>query len=153
MDSDADCNLPHRWWKLWEGLQRVCCPCLLSGPYFADIVHNNSVDRRSGETVAIKIIDIELAEDSIEEILQEISIMSGLSSPYVIQYHGSYLQGTKLWIIMEYCSGGSCYDLMRAEKIPEEHIAIVMKQLLRALDYLHSDEKMHRDIKGTALVV
>lgn len=116
-------------------------------------MHDNSVDRRTGETVAIKIIDIELAEDSIEEILQEISIMSGLSSPYVIQYHGSYLQGTKLWIIMEYCSGGSCYDLMRAEKIPEEHIAIIMKQLLRALDYLHSDEKMHRDIKGTDLVV
>lgn len=107
-----------------------------------------SVDRRTGETVAIKVVDIELAEDSIEEILQEISIMSGLSSPHVIQYHGSYLQGTKLWIIMEYCSGGSCYDLMRPEKIPEEHIAIIMKQLLRALDYLHSDAKMHRDIKG-----
>ena len=98
--------------------------------------------------MAIKVVDIELAEDSIEEILQEISIMSGLSSPHVIQYHGSYLQGTKLWSIMEYCSGGSCYDLMRPEKIPEEHIAIIMKQLLRALDYLHSDAKMHRDIKG-----
>lgn len=28
------------------------------------------------------------------------------------RYHGSYLKGTGLWIIMEYCSGGSCSDLV-----------------------------------------
>lgn len=106
------------------------------------------VDRSSGATVAIKIIDIEEAEDELDEILGEVSIMTGLSSPYVTQYLGSHLKGTKLWIIMEYCSGGSCYDLIRPQPLREEYIAIVMRELLRALDYLHSDAKMHRDIKG-----
>lgn len=49
---------------------------------------------------------------------------------------------------MEYCGGGSCADLMDSGMIPEEYISIVMKELLMGLDYLHSDKKLHRDIKG-----
>jgi serine/threonine-protein kinase 24/25/MST4 len=108
------------------------------------------IDRRTGQAVAIKIIDVENAEDEVEDIIQEIAILSELSSPYVIRYHGSYLRGTHLWIIMEFCSGGSCADLMKPGRLTEDHIAIIVKELLLGLDYLHSDNKLHRDIKGTS---
>lgn len=49
---------------------------------------------------------------------------------------------------MEYCSGGSCSDLMKAGVFAEEYIAILAKELLRGLEYLHSEGKLHRDIKG-----
>lgn len=49
---------------------------------------------------------------------------------------------------MEYCSGGSCSDLMKAGVFGEEYIAILAKELLRGLEYLHSEGKLHRDIKG-----
>jgi serine/threonine-protein kinase 24/25/MST4 len=49
---------------------------------------------------------------------------------------------------MEFCSGGSCSDLMRPGLIPEDYIMIILKELLMGLDYLHSDKKLHRDIKG-----
>lgn len=106
------------------------------------------LDRRTGQAVAIKVIDVENAEDEVEDIIQEISILSELSSPYVTKYHGSYLKGSDLWIIMEFCSGGSCSDLMKPGLIPEDYITIIMRELLMGLDYLHSDKKLHRDIKG-----
>jgi serine/threonine-protein kinase 24/25/MST4 len=49
---------------------------------------------------------------------------------------------------MEFCSGGSCADLMKPGLISEDYIAIIVRELLLGLDYLHSDKKLHRDVKG-----
>jgi serine/threonine-protein kinase 24/25/MST4 len=98
--------------------------------------------------VAIKIIDIESAEDEVEDIIQEIAILSELQSPYVTKYYGSYAKGAELWIVMEFCSGGSCADLMKPGHIGEDYIAIIVRELLLGLEYLHSDKKLHRDVKG-----
>ena len=49
---------------------------------------------------------------------------------------------------MEYCSGGSCADLLKPGLIPEDYITIIIRELLMGLEYLHSDNKLHRDIKG-----
>jgi serine/threonine-protein kinase 24/25/MST4 len=50
---------------------------------------------------------------------------------------------------MEFCSGGSCADLMKPGLIGEDYIAIIVRELLQGLDYLHGDKKLHRDVKGT----
>lgn len=108
----------------------------------------HSIDRRTGQLVAIKIIDVENAEDEVDDIISEISILSNMHSPYVTKYYGSYLHNTELWIVMEFCSGGSCADLMRPGPIDESEIAVILKELLMGLCYLHEDHKLHRDIKG-----
>ncbi|KAF3398445.1 Serine/threonine-protein kinase svkA [Penicillium rolfsii] len=108
---------------------------------------------RTGESVAIKIIDVENAEDEVDDIIQEIAILSELKSPYVTKYHGSYLKGSHLWIVMEYCSGGSCHDLLLPGPIHEEYIAIILRELLKGLEYLHGDHKLHRDIKAANVLL
>ncbi|KAH7402140.1 kinase-like domain-containing protein [Phaeosphaeria sp. MPI-PUGE-AT-0046c] len=111
------------------------------------------LDRRTGHTVAIKVIDVENAEDEVEDIMGEIMILSGMSSSYVTRYYGSYLHGSDLWIVMEFCSGGSCADLMKPGLIAEAEIAVIVKELLQGLMYLHDDGKLHRDIKAANILV
>ncbi|KAI2650983.1 Serine/threonine-protein kinase 26 [Labeo rohita] len=101
------------------------------------------IDRRSQNVVAIKTIDLEEAEDEIEDIQQEITVLSQCDSPH----------GSKLWIIMEYLGGGSALDLLRAGPFDEYQIATMLKEILKGLDYLHSEKKIHRDIKAANVLL
>jgi len=102
---------------------------------------------KSGTVTAIKRVPV---ENDLEEILNEIKIMKQCRSPYIISYYGSYFKENELWIVMEYCGAGSVSDLMRItdKVLNEEQIAVVVRDALKGLVYLHSLRKIHRDIKA-----
>lgn len=97
--------------------------------------------------------DLEDSDDDISEIQQEIAHLAQCDSEYVTRYYGSFVKGYKLWIVMEYLAGGSCLDLLKPGIFSEAHIAVVCRELLLALDYLHGEGMIHRDIKAANVLL
>ena len=50
---------------------------------------------------------------------------------------------------MEYLGGGSALDLMKAGNLEEAQICIILREVIKGLEYLHLEKKLHRDIKVT----
>ena len=97
--------------------------------------------------------DLEDSDDDISEIQQEIASLAQCDSEYVTRYYGSFVVSYKLWIIMEYLAGGSCLDLLKPGVFSEAHIAVVCRELLLGLDYLHAEGTIHRDIKAANVLL
>ncbi|KAJ4478080.1 Pkinase-domain-containing protein [Lentinula aciculospora] len=105
------------------------------------------------QIVAIKQIDLEDSDDDISEIQQEIASLAQCDSEYVTRYYGSFVVAYKLWIVMEYLAGGSCLDLLKPGPFSEAHIAVICRELLLGLDYLHTEGTIHRDIKAANVLL
>jgi [mitogen-activated protein kinase] kinase 5 len=107
----------------------------------------------TNDFAAVKIIKLEPGDD-FGIIQQEIIMMSECHHPNIVAYYGSYLRKDLLWIVMEYCGGGSMQDIYHAvQSLTEPTIAFVVRETLRGLDYLHRRGKMHRDIKGANILL
>jgi len=107
----------------------------------------------SGDNAAIKVIKLEQGDD-FGIIQQEILMMKDCLHPNIVAYFGSYLRRDKLWICMEYCGGGSLQDIYHITgPLSEKQIAYMCRETLQGLAYLHSMQKMHRDIKGANILL
>ncbi|KAF0379195.1 Pkinase-domain-containing protein [Gigaspora margarita] len=112
-----------------------------------------AINNDTKKVVAVKQIDLEDSDDDISEIQQEIALLSQCDSQYITRYYGSFVKGFKLWIVMEYLAGGSCLDLLKPGPFDEHHIAIILRELLHGLEYLHVEGKIHRDIKAANVLL
>ena len=74
-------------------------------------------DTVSGALVAVKIIDLELSSEELLAVQREINVLAHVRTPYVTAYYDSFLCDANLWIVMEYCAGGSCADLVRTPRV------------------------------------
>lgn len=110
--------------------------------------------RKTNHVCAVKQVNLD-EEDDIDEIALEVNFLASLRCPFITEYYGSVVDNRDytLWILMEYCGGGSCADLIKSQPFREDHIAVVMRDTLRGLEYLHKQRKVHRDIKAANILL
>ncbi|QLL33159.1 hypothetical protein HG536_0E00690 [Torulaspora globosa] len=109
---------------------------------------------RTKQVYAIKVLNLDSDEDEVEDVQREIQFLASMKQvPNITHYYGSYLKDTSLWIIIEYCAGGSLRTLLRPGKIDEKYIGVIMRELLMALKYIHKDNVIHRDIKAANVLI
>ncbi|XP_010551577.1 PREDICTED: serine/threonine-protein kinase BLUS1 isoform X2 [Tarenaya hassleriana] len=108
------------------------------------------------ETVAIKILDLERCRNDMDTIRKEVHTMSLIDHPNLLKAHCSFMDGSSLWIVMPYMSAGSCFHIMKSahlEGFEQPIIATLLREVLKALVYLHGQGHIHRDVKAGNILV
>ncbi|ODV67201.1 kinase-like protein [Hyphopichia burtonii NRRL Y-1933] len=110
--------------------------------------------KANNEEVAIKQIDLENDQTDLFEVNKEILIISECRLPQITKYLGCFVRHFKLWVIMEYVNGGSLFELLKPGSISDENvILLIVKEILIALEYLHNQGKIHRDLKSQNILL
>ncbi|XP_043696235.1 CBL-interacting serine/threonine-protein kinase 21 [Telopea speciosissima] len=115
-----------------------------------------ALDTVTKQHVAVKIIDKQMVMDNklMEQVKREISTMKLLHHPNIVRIYEVTATKTKIFIIMEYVSGGQLSDkLSYLKKISEKEARQYFQQLIDAVDYCHSRGVYHRDLKPENLLL
>ncbi|KAL2332807.1 hypothetical protein Fmac_014020 [Flemingia macrophylla] len=126
---------------------------LLGQGNFAKVYHAR--DLRTGESVAIKVIDKEkiLKFGLEDQTKREISIMKLVKHPNVLQLYEVLATKTKIYFIIEYAKGGELFSRLAKGRLPEDKARKYFQQLISAIDFCHSRGVYHRDLKPENLLL
>ncbi|MCL7049358.1 hypothetical protein MKW94_011593 [Papaver nudicaule] len=110
----------------------------------------------NSSVVAIKAIDLERSRANFDDVRREAKAMTLLSHPNVLKAHCSFTVNHHLWVVMPFMSAGSLHSIISSSfpnGLNEASIAVVLKETLNALLYLHDQGHLHRDIKAGNILV
>ncbi|XP_059636247.1 CBL-interacting serine/threonine-protein kinase 21 isoform X2 [Cornus florida] len=110
----------------------------------------------NGQHVAIKIIDKNsvMEHNLMIQVQREIRTMKLLHHPNIVRIHEVLGTKTKIYIVMEYVSGGQLSDKMSyVKKLCEKEARKHFQQLIDAVDYCHCRGVYHRDLKPQNLLL
>jgi len=110
----------------------------------------------ANRTIAVKCLDLDRVNSNLDDVRKEAQIMSLIDHPNVIRAYCSFVVDHNLWVIMPFMAEGSCLHLMKVahpDGLEEPVICSILKETLKALDYLHRQGHIHRDVKAGNILV
>ncbi|KAG2312329.1 hypothetical protein Bca52824_023886 [Brassica carinata] len=119
--------------------------------YGASAVVHRAIYLPTKQVVAIKCLDLDRCNANLDDIRREAQTMSLIDHPNVIKSFCSFAVDHHLWVVMPFMAQGSCLHLMKAaypDGFEESAICSMLKETLKALDYLHRQGHIHRDVKA-----
>ena len=113
------------------------------------------VGKWQGEVVAIKKLRVQrVSKKRLEQFEEEVSVFSRLSHDNIIKFYGACIKTPNLCMVMELMSG-SLYDKIHIEdfQFTNANKSFIAKEIACGLEYLHSQEVAHCDIKSTNILI
>lgn len=106
-------------------------------------------NKETNVLAAAKVIDTK-SEEELEDYMVEIDILASCDHPNIVKLLDAFYYENNLWILIEFCAGGAVDAVMLELERPltESQIQVVCKQTLEALNYLHDNKIIHRDLKA-----
>jgi mitogen-activated protein kinase kinase kinase len=121
----------------------------VGGGTFGNVYAAMNLD--TGQLMAVKEIrlqDPKLIPNIAGQIRDEMRVLETVDHPNVVSYYGIEVHRDRVYMFMEFCSGGSLANLLEHGRIEDEQVIMVYAlQLLEGLAYLHEIKIAHRDIK------
>eukprot|EP01018_Ginkgo_biloba_P014851 Gb_33195 [translate_table: standard] len=106
--------------------------------------------KKTIEYYAIKSVD----KSQKSKVLQEVRTLHSLDHPNVLKFYAWYETSAHLWLVLEYCVGGDLLTLLRQDsRLPEESIHDFARDLLQALQFLHSKGVIYCDLKPSNILL
>nr|XP_027066990.1 CBL-interacting serine/threonine-protein kinase 24-like isoform X1 [Coffea arabica] len=110
----------------------------------------------TGESVAVKVLakSTILKHKMVDQIKREISIMKIVRHPYIVGLHEVLASKTKIFIVLEFVTGGELFDkIVHQGRLSEDDSRRYFQQLIDAVAHCHSKGVYHRDLKPENLLL
>ena len=114
-------------------------------------------DLKNLRQVAVKIIDLSKAPADFQEkfLPRELEIWPKVNHPNVITMYHYIMRPSKIYMILEYACGGDMLSYIQklSGPVPDKDCKLWMRQSCSALQYLHQNNIIHRDLKLENLLI
>ena len=105
-----------------------------------------AIHKQTKEKRAIKIL--KKSDVDMESLLEEVTILSKLSHPYIMHIYEIFEDKLNIYITSDYCKGGELFEMISKKgSFTEKEACIIMKQIMSAICYSHQNGIVHRDLK------
>jgi len=110
----------------------------------------SAIDKRDNTKKALKLAPVA----DLDELSNEMALQSIAEHENIVKFYEAFITETEVCMVMELIQGASLTDILGTDiKFSEDHIAYVCKATLGALEMMHADFKLHRDIKSDNILV
>jgi len=108
---------------------------------------SKATNKSTGALRAVKSIS-KVQMKKHDRFKEEIAIMKMMDHPNIIKLYESFQDSRCFYVVMELCVGGELFDrIIDLGHFTEVQAAIVMKQIVQAIFYMHENKVCHRDLK------
>ena len=130
--------------------------------------NNNNNNNNNAAVYAVKVLNLDHIDSDLNEIRMEVQLMRLSLHPNILPCHTAFLaEGTQLWVVTPFMNKGSsthCLAQARRNLLQkqqaavthvslEPHILYILQQTLLGLQYIHDNGQIHRDIKGSNILL
>jgi NIMA (never in mitosis gene a)-related kinase len=128
------------------------------GRTYSGTVHLVQSNRDHQKYVAKKIMLVGMSPDQLKATFREVAVLEKLKHPHIVRYIESFTQDDHLIIVMEHCDSGDLSKRVttardKGEPLTEALILHWLLQCALALEFMHANKVLHRDIKCSNILL